>query len=114
MGDGSTGAPLRLRESGVGVTAGGAVLAWSSFVTPPLVSAGLVLLAAIVWYLLKPPFGRPGRTALGIAIVGGIGLIEASPLGLGLDHLWLGFFAMALGMFDIVVGLTIQRWQRGY
>ena len=105
-------APIRLRESGVGVTAGGIVLAWSSLVLPPIGSAGITALASVLWLFVKPPFGKPSRVALGIAFVGLIAMIEASPLGLGIDHLLLGFIAMALGMLDIVVGLTIQRWRQ--
>ncbi len=105
-------APIRLRESGVGVTAGGAVLAWSSLVLPPIGSAGATVAAAFVWFLLRPPFGSPGQVAVGIGFVALIALIEATPIGIGIDHLLLGFFAMALGMFDIIVGLTIQRWRR--
>lgn len=104
--------PIRLRESGVGVTAGGAVLAWSSLLVQPLLSATIVVLVAVAWAIIKPPWGRSSLVAIGIALVGIIGLIEASPIGLGIDHLVLGFFAMAFGMLDIIVGLTISRWRR--
>lgn len=105
-------APVRLRESGVGVTTGGIVLAWTSLVLPPIGSALATLVAAPLWIALNPPFGKAGQIALGITFVGVIAVIEASPLGLGIDHLLLGFIAMALGMFDIVIGLTVSRWRR--
>lgn len=103
---------VRLRESGVGVTAGGVVLAWSSLVVDPIVSASAVFLGAAVWLVVKPPFGRPGQIAVGMVLVGVIAMIEASRFGLGIDHLLLGFLAMAMGMFDIIAGLTIFKWRR--
>lgn len=104
--------PVRLRDAGVGVTAGGVVLAWGSLLLPPIGSAGVTLLASLVWLVIDPPYGSRSRVALGIAFVGVIALFEASPLGLGIDHLVLGFIAMALGLFDIVAGLTMARWRR--
>lgn len=104
--------PIRLRESGVGVAGAGIVLFWTALVAPPWVSASAVLLAAAAWYVLDPPIGNAAQIALGMVFVGLIALIEASPLGIGIDHLILGFIALALGMFDIVIGLTIQRWRR--
>ena len=102
-------ASIRLRESGVGVVIGGLCVSWTSFVLAPVTAAVLVIGIGIGWAVLRPPIGDPRLVALGIALVGAIALIEASPLGLGFDPLIIGVFAIALGMVDIVIGLTTHR-----
>ena len=102
---------IHLRASGVGVITGGVVLTLGNVIFPPFGAAVVVVLVGIGWIRVGLSTPDPRTVGLGIILVGGIGVIEASPLGLGVDPLILGLFAIAFGLIDLIVGLLIVRYR---
>lgn len=102
-------APIRLREAGVGVVIGGIVLIGANVVAAPLVGAAVTIVIGAGYTVVGSDAIDPRRTGLGIVLVGLIAIVEASRFGLGFEPLVIGFFAIAFGMFDIVLGLVFSR-----
>ena len=97
------------RSPGLGLILGGLAISWLSFALDPLLSGLGTLVLAGGWYLLNPDIGERRTIGAGIALVGGIGTVEASPFGLGLTPLLIGVAAIGLGMIDVVIGLVRRQ-----
>ncbi len=98
----------RLRVSGYGVVAGGVLLAALSLFFGYAVSCGVVVGGGVaVWVRNRGQEG--GRVGTGAAVVGVIGLFEASGLGIGFRPVALGGAAVAFGLFDVAAGLALGR-----
>lgn len=102
-------APIQLRESGVGVVAGGVLLVVAAWISTPAIGATATTAFGLLYMLWGPDVVDPRRFGAGLAFVGGIGMIETSRFGIGFDPLVIGTFAMAFGMFDILFGLIFGR-----
>ena len=106
-----SGAPIRLREAGVGVVIGGIVLILASGAASPFIGAVVTVLAGVAYMILGPDVIDARRTGLGIILVGLIAMVETSRFGVGFEPLVIGLFAIAFGMFDIVLGLVFSRFK---
>ncbi len=102
-------APIQLRESGVGVVVGGLLLVFTTWLAPPALGATATAVIGVGYMLVGPDVVDPRRLGAGIALVGGIGMIETSRFGVGFEPIVIGTFAMAFGMSDILIGLIIGR-----
>lgn len=103
--------PIRIREAGAGVTVGGVVLILATRVLTGTLGAAVTVAIGLLYAIAGPERGDRRRLGLGITLVGAIGLVEASRLGLGFDPLVVGLFAIAFGLFDVLLGLIFARFQ---
>lgn len=103
---------IHLREPGMGIVVGGVALILANQVLDPMVAAVIVAILGAGYIVVGPLDVDPRRLGAGIVLVGLIGLIESSAFGLGFEPLVIGFFAIAFGMFDVVLGLVYGRVRR--
>lgn len=106
-----SGAPINLREAGVGVVLGGIVLIVLAEGIAHEVGAAATLVIGIGYAVIGPDILDKRRIGLGVVLVGIIALVETSRFGIGFEPLVIGLFAIAFGMFDIVLGLVFTRVQ---
>lgn len=107
--------PARLRTAGIGSVIGGLLLVVGSVLSPLSfrLLASLILLVGVIGWALEVRQHRKTHIPLGIVAVGGIGLLEASGFGLGLDGLSLGVIAVVVGGADVLAGYVLGRIRRG-
>ena len=102
----------RLRRAGVGVVAGGIILAVLSVLVPFRPATGLLLVLAIGGGLVAHRRDRSLQLYVGIGAVGALGLLETLPgVGLGLTALELAAVAVVLGVVDVVAGTVLGRFR---
>lgn len=105
-------AALRLRGAGVGSIVGGIVLAALAFVGAPYALAGVLLLSGggLAWLgERRHADSFESRPSVGVVAVGGIALLEAVGIGIGLPMFLLAGIAVGAGVVDIVLGLLFGR-----
>lgn len=110
MEDNSPGGPRRLRGAGIGSAVGGVTIAVLSVLLPYAPAAAATVGVGVLTWVRNRGGGSVGL-GLGCAAVGGIGLLEAFGLGLGVGPLFLGAIAVGAGIIDVVVGGALGRFQ---
>ena len=112
MSEQSSAGTERLRRAGVGVVAGGVLLAVLYVLVPFRPAAGLLLALAIGGGLVAHRRDRSLQLYVGIGAVGALGLLETLPgVGLGLTALELAAVAVVLGVVDILAGTVLGRFR---
>ncbi|ELY71719.1 hypothetical protein C490_04762 [Natronobacterium gregoryi SP2] len=96
--------------SGVGVVAGGVLLAGATVIVSFWLAAVLVIVCGGIWMIVDD--GTDAfQGSVGVLAVGLIGLLEAlSGIGLGLDPVAFATLAVAFGCFDVAAGLLLGRF----
>lgn len=115
MGDRSVDGALRLRGAGVGSIAGGVLLGVLTLLGVPFLAAAAIVLGAgaMMWVGERHAAGRyDARPSIGIAAIGGIGLLEAGGSGIGVGPLLLAGLAVGAGLVDILIGLLFSSLKR--
>lgn len=110
----STDGTVRLRGAGIGCAGGG--LALGTLIIPfsyAVASIAVVALGTLSWVIARR-WGGPTEVGIGVAAVGGIGIIEAATTyGIGMSPAVLAAIAVAFGILDSVLGRVLGRLQPG-
>lgn len=94
----------RLRGSGIGSIVAGVILGTLSLFLAFEVAAAAVLLVGLLGWYTERKRGDVTGISIGIAAVGGIGLLEALFTIADIDVLLLAAFAIGAGLLDVVLG----------
>lgn len=104
----------RLRGAGVGCVGGGLALGTLAIPFSYAVASAAVVGIGLLFGIRARRYDRPTETSVGVAAIGGIGVIEATTMyGIGMSPAVLAAVAVAFGIIDSVLGGAVGRLQPG-
>jgi len=105
----------RLQGAGVGSIVGGIILGLVSFGLSYPAAAGTVFVLGVLGWLFARRSSVPTTPSVGVAAIGGIALVEATPgVGIGISAFELAVVAVGFGLFDVLAGGTLGRYRRRF
>ncbi|NGM69347.1 hypothetical protein G6M89_10065 [Natronolimnobius sp. AArcel1] len=108
MADASSDGVSRLGKSGIGVICGGVLFVVGTAILSFSVLSTLVFGCGIIVLLYSSSMAGT-QAGIGLAAVGGIGLLESlTPVGVGIGPELLGLLAITFGVFDILASVVLR------